>query len=69
MFRFHVPQMACGGCVRGGTAAVQRVDPQARIEPDLPTRQVTVSVSTAAKDPVPLLDALRKAGYAAELRS
>lgn len=66
MFRFHVPQMSCGGCLKGVTAALQTVDRQALVEPDLRAREVTVT--TKSHEPAALLEALKKAGYAAELR-
>ena len=42
MLRFDVPNMTCGGCARGVTRAVQKVDPSAKVEADPPTRLVVV---------------------------
>ena len=49
MFRFHVPDMACGGCVRSITKAIQDADATATVEAD-----------TAARD---LIRQLRTRGY------
>ena len=67
MFRFYVPKMACGGCVRGVTAAVRNIDPRAQVEPDLQAREV--KVMTASRESAPLLQALKQAGFTAELRA
>lgn len=58
--RFLIPGLRCGHCVRAVTAAVQALDPQARVEADLPTHRVSVH-SEAAR---PALEAaLRAAGH------
>lgn len=62
MIRFQVPDMHCGGCVRRVTKAVQSVDSAAKVEADVPGREVRVD-STA--DPAALLTALAEAGYPA----
>ena len=67
MVRFHIPNMACGGCVKGVATAIQNVDPQAQVQPDLHVREVMIT-GTSSK-PAALLQALKKAGYQAEHRS
>ena len=67
MLRFHVPKMACGGCVKGVTAAIQNIDPLAQVQADLHVREVTVTATSS--EPAALLQALKKAGYSAEHRS
>ena len=62
MIRFQVPDMHCGGCVRRVTKAVQSVDPAARVEADVPSREVRVEGSA---DPAALMAALAEAGYPA----
>jgi copper chaperone len=50
-FELTLPDMTCGHCVKTITAAVQRLDPQAHVQTDLPTHRVTIdsaSVSQAA---------------------
>jgi copper chaperone len=42
MISLHIPDMSCGGCARGVTAAIRAADPDARVEPDLPGRNVAV---------------------------
>lgn len=65
MLRFHVPNMACGGCAKSITKALQSVDPQARIETEPSAREVRISTRT---DEQSLLAALKEAGYPAERR-
>ena len=37
-----LPTMTCGHCVKAVTATVQRVDPQARLDIDLPAHRVQI---------------------------
>lgn len=64
MIRFTVPDMTCGGCVRGVTRAIRGVDSEARVEADPVTREVRVEGTRA--DEAALLDALAEAGFPAE---
>lgn len=66
MLRFSVPTMACGGCVKGVTRAIQGVDAEARIETDTAVREVRVE--SVGADETALLAALKAAGYPAERR-
>lgn len=63
MLRLRVPNMTCGGCARSVTRAVQRVDANARVDIDVPAREVRVQ--TTADEQV-LLKALEEAGYHGE---
>ena len=63
MHRFHLPDMTCGGCLGSVTRAIGRLDPQARIEGDLETRNITVESQESTTS---LLAALREAGYSAQ---
>ena len=63
MLRFHILNLACGGCVKSATKALQSVDPNARIETNLSVHEMRVE-STA--DTSSLRAALAKAGYPAE---
>ena len=56
----HLPDMSCGHCVRTITATVQRLDPQARLTPDLATRHVHIETSA---DPAAVRAALCEEGY------
>lgn len=38
-----LPGMTCGHCVKTVTATVQRVDPQARLQVDLPAHRVSIA--------------------------
>ena len=60
--RFHIENMACGGCARGVTRAIQTVDPRAQVEADLAARQVTVRTDQPT---APFLSALAAAGFPA----
>lgn len=61
MISLHIPNMHCGGCARGVTAAIREVDAAARVEPDLDAR--TITVETTATEPH-LRRALAEAGFA-----
>lgn len=41
--QFHIPAMACDGCLRSITLAIRDVDPGARVTGDLVQRRVEVS--------------------------
>lgn len=60
MFRFHIPNMTCGGCARSVTKALTDADPSARIETDPAAREVRVdgTLSEAA-----FVAALDEAGF------
>jgi copper chaperone len=42
MIELTVPDMTCGHCVRSVTAAVQKVDAQARVTIDLPSHRLQI---------------------------
>ena len=60
MIDFKVQGMTCGGCVRGVTNALHRVDADAIVNVDLPSKRVSVN-STA--DVQQLKQAIEKAGF------
>jgi copper chaperone len=60
-----VEAMACGGCVKSVTKAIQSVDADARVEADLAARAVRIETSAAR---AAILQALEKAGYPATAR-
>ncbi|WP_445263583.1 heavy-metal-associated domain-containing protein [Ramlibacter sp. PS4R-6] len=61
MIQFNIPQMSCGHCARAVTEAVKEVDPNATVDVDLASKQVSV-VSTAERQEI--VAALAEAGYA-----
>ncbi|AKH18841.1 heavy-metal-associated domain-containing protein [Sphingobium sp. SA2] len=61
MIDFKVQGMTCGGCARGVTNALQRVDANAVVNIDLARK--TVSVNSTA-DVQQLKQAIEKAGFA-----
>ncbi|WP_282364730.1 heavy-metal-associated domain-containing protein [Pseudomonas sp. PS01297] len=60
MQTFTVDGMTCGGCVRGVTNAIQRLDPQSKVDVDLKTKTVKVESKLAAKD---IVGAIEGAGF------
>jgi copper chaperone len=61
MIQFNIPSMSCGHCVKAVTQAVQEVDPRAKVDVDLDSKQVQVD-SQADRDRIAA--SLREAGYA-----
>lgn len=61
MISLHIPNMSCGGCVRGVTAAIQDVDSKARIEPNLQARVVAIDTTLNEVD---VRKVLADAGFA-----
>ena len=62
MYQFTIPNMACGGCARSVTKALQGVDADAKVEADLAAH--TISVESPASEAA-LRAALTAAGYPA----
>jgi copper chaperone len=60
MIEFDVQDMSCGHCVSAVTKALKTVDPQARVEVDLPGHKVRVE---STEDRQTLAEALTEAGY------
>jgi copper chaperone len=61
MLSLKIPNMNCGGCARGVTAAIQAVDAEAQVNPDLPAR--TIAVTTTLPEAT-VRAALAGAGFA-----
>lgn len=60
MLTLNLPSMHCGGCVRGVTAVLHTLDPQAQVEVDLSTKTLRVETTAAAEA---VVDALTQAGH------
>lgn len=60
--QLRVPGMACGGCGKTITKAIQSIDPQAEVQTDPKSKQVTVE-SNASESSV--REAIAAAGYPA----
>ena len=60
MLELTLPTMTCGHCVKAVTAAVRSVDPEAQVQCDLATHQVTVDTAAEA---TAVRAALVDAGY------
>lgn len=58
--QFQIDNMTCGGCARSVTKAIHSVDPQAKVDIDLPQKRVNV-VSAADKSAVAAV--LEDVGY------
>ncbi len=61
MIDFKVQGMTCGGCARGVTNALHRVDADAVVNVDLPGKTVSVSSTADARQ---LKQAIETAGFA-----
>lgn len=60
MHEFQLPAMSCGHCVQAVTEAAHAIDPQARVEVDLPAKQARVE---SARPRDLFVAALAEAGY------
>ncbi len=60
MYNFQVNDMTCGHCASVITKAVKAVESGARVEIDLPVKQVRIE-SESGQDQ--FVDAIREAGY------
>ena len=49
MLDLTIPDMTCGGCARGVTAAIKSVDPTADLVIDVATHKVQVKTSASAE--------------------
>ena len=58
--QFHIENMACGGCARCVTKAIQAVDADARVVADPPARSVEVRTSASREQ---VERALAEAGF------
>ncbi len=60
MLELTLPDMTCGGCARGVTAAIKAVDPAATVEADPAAHSVRV---TTGASPEAVKTALTEAGF------
>ena len=60
MLEFKLPDMSCGHCVGAVTQAVKQVDPAAKVQVDLDSKQVQVE---STQDKSRFAEALSEAGY------
>ena len=63
MYELKVEDMTCGHCMSRVTKALKSVDPAAKLDIDLKTRQVRIESACELPD---LTDALEEAGYPAQ---
>ncbi|WP_460275208.1 heavy-metal-associated domain-containing protein [Celeribacter sp. ULVN23_4] len=63
---FTVPNMTCGHCKAAITEALEAIDDTVEVEADLDAHEI--DVFSEAGDAA-IMDALKKAGYPAELKS
>ena len=57
---FVIPDMACGGCAKAVANALNRVDPAARIDIDVP---VKIARITSALPEQQVIEAIEAAGF------
>ena len=62
MIQFQVFQMTCSGCARSVTNAVKSIDPQAKVEIDIPGGTVMIDGVAGEQE---LFTVIREAGYEA----
>lgn len=60
MIELTLPTMTCGHCVKTVTSVVQKLDPEATLQVDLPTHQVRIDSAHAADE---FRRALAEEGY------
>lgn len=60
MQRYFLEDMSCEHCIATVTKAVEKADPQAKLDIDLPTRTVAVESTVEAER---IREALHSAGY------
>lgn len=60
MYELKVENMSCGHCTARVTQAVKSVDPEARVEVDLPGKQVRIESACELNE---IASALAEAGY------
>ncbi len=63
--KLSIPTMHCGGCVKGVTRAVEKVDKDATVRTDLATHEAIVETRASESD---ILASLEKAGFPATVR-
>lgn len=61
--RFHIENMACGGCAKSVTKAIQSVDSAAKVEASQETRTIDVTSNASVGE---LIAVLKEAGYPAK---
>ena len=61
MIEMTLPTMTCGHCVRTVTETVQRIDPQATVQIDLPSHKLQIESTQPAQA---FAAALTEEGYA-----
>lgn len=65
MLRYHIANMTCGGCAKGVTATLREIDPAARLDIALDTREVAITPAAAGAGAIEA--ALKEAGWDARL--
>lgn len=60
MVKFRVDGMTCGGCARAVTSALRRMDPEAAVDVDLPSKIVSIKSRMPQQQ---LQTAIEQAGF------
>lgn len=60
MYELKVENMSCGHCAARITQAVKTLDPEARVDVDIPSKQVRIESECEQAD---IAEALSEAGY------
>ena len=62
--KFHIANMTCGGCAKGVTATLKKVDPAVQPQIDLDRKEVAIEGSAVQQDQ--FIKALTAAGWESE---
>lgn len=60
MYQYNVPKMSCGSCLNNITKAIHKVDANAKVEADFPTRTLRVESELGENEVVKVI---ADAGY------
>lgn len=63
---FAIPDMTCGGCASAITRAVNRIDPDATLDIDVPVKTVRITSTLPAQR---LVETIEAAGFHPSLRA
>ena len=60
MYQFTVPKMSCGGCLSNITNAIKKLDADAKVEADFPSKTLKVEADLTEMETIKVLTG---AGY------
>jgi copper chaperone len=60
MYQFTIPKMSCGGCLNNITKAINKLDANAKVEADFPSKTLKVETDLTEMEAI---EAITGAGY------